>query len=250
VSVRFAEMPRSLEMLDLLWPRVQQFARWTVADGFDTKEALAQAMVAPGSVYYLAYEGDAVEPCGYLSAHPDRPWSAVVHALFFDLRTRGREGQTRRLLEHVMRKNNWPLMRTYEPPTHRTTIAWITRMGFQEDGIIRSAIRRGGQFEDLLIFSYPKGEIYVRSLWGGRQPESEGDTNDAAPALQSGDADADLTAPDDAHVSERWSASNFFGLEECGANGDAGDLPDGLGGEKSRPAAGAAGARGSADTGA
>jgi len=245
--IRFAEMPRTIEYLDLLYEKMQQFEQWCFTDDLNSKELLARRMTTEGSLYFLAMEND--EIVGFTSYHAESLWCGVAHVLFWDRRIRGREGRWMQLCRWVLQQKGWSLLRAYIELEHRTSVKGLERCGWQYDGVLRGSFRKRGALCDLAIFTYPKGVPQHVGHQNGRLPVtlgvgadsptdapqpllSEGpvrgrDTKDQdhddAAAEHHGTADTLDPTPAGSPVSGRWDSAAFFGLEGGGAKTDAGD---------------------------
>jgi hypothetical protein len=150
--IRFSDMVRDEVTLNRLWEEITKFSRWTLFDGLDTKEVLAQRLADTNAPHWDIIEEDKF--VGYVSIYADTLWSAVFHILFFDRRVRGRIEQVRKLCDWYLSHSQKVLLRTMLPLNHRTSIAQAQKMGFVVDGFYRAMAMQNGKLVDFLLLSY------------------------------------------------------------------------------------------------
>lgn len=150
--IKFKRMDTDYIHISEVWDLVQtQFEKEMLGDDSISKEMWTAAVQSPDNLYFDVYEEDKF--VGYVAFLPYTDWSMVVHALFIDLRTRGREEQLSKLAKWVMKDKQLHILRAFVPSPRRTTSALLRRMEWSEDGILRAAVRKSGQFIDCNVFS-------------------------------------------------------------------------------------------------
>jgi hypothetical protein len=249
-AIKFMEMERTPEKCKELWSEIIRVPRWTMGDG-DTIEALAQRLSTPDSLYYDVIAG--AECVGYMSFHRDSEWSYIVHALFFDGQTRGREEQVGKLCDYVMKQQQLSVVRTFLPTEHATSLIFAKRTGFIADGIMRKVVKRHGVLEDLTVFSYQYGgwrnvrsrerrssingahatepavtgdEARQSVRRGWRKQEKEGNNSHGITTHNTSDSNPDDTGAPGSAVSAWWHAYDFLGVSDAGTTRDAVDHTD------------------------
>ena len=212
-----------------MWEQITRLSEWTCSDDYCTIEHFLVALQRPGTQYFAILEGD--QEVGYCNIHPLEPWSARAHCVFYDRKMIGRGTQLNRLVIHLMRAQHLALVEAETPASHKATLLFLKRMGWQNTGRRRCVLRRNGQFEDMVYHSLTGEEaemIHGRYIRGRRETEGreqDGSRSHDASYPQPVDtvhADASSAergeATDIRAVSGVWSSSGTFFFHEPGGD--------------------------------
>jgi hypothetical protein len=156
MSVQFSSMLKTAEDLDYVWTLMKAYAEWCLDDDFHDEQTVKALISQPGFSYFYAHN-ERGEKIGFVCFQQATAWAATFHALFMDGRLRGREQAVNELCRRLLNLGRVKIIRGYIPVERRATRAWAKRGGWSEDGIMRMAVKRHGEYKDFAIVSY-RGE--------------------------------------------------------------------------------------------
>lgn len=148
----FRRLQLTDEKLRWLWEQCVRLKNRTMHEGA-TPEALMVTLAATNSLHFDVVDMATQQIIGIASLRDITPWSASAHATYFDGRLRGREAATKAMLVAMMKELDLQVIHCFTPETHRATIAFAKRLGFEQTGVIPRAIRRDGICLDHVVLS-------------------------------------------------------------------------------------------------
>ena len=215
--LKFSPLDRTPEKVQWLWENIVRLSRYTLDDDHLERPELERNLADPQNLYFEAQEEG--QPVGFISILPASAWSATVHAIFFDLRTRGRAERLNQLARWVMGHSSYSVLRAAPPATHRSSVALLRRMGWSEDGMVRAAFRRGGALIDCVLFSVTQEELANRrerrtanGPFRGRQQQIDDRSQERDSARDPRDPESHTQVSAGTHGAGGWDASDFWQL--------------------------------------
>jgi len=154
-GVTFRRLKLTDEKFQWLWGQLSALGKYTLNDQADTPDVLWDALGKTDSLHFEAVDrmGNVV---GYAALQGITEWSAVCHLTFFDLRLRGREKCVFEFMREVVRGLDIQVIHGYTPMSHRASVAWEKRIGFEHVGTIPRSIRRDGKLLDMGVFAFTR----------------------------------------------------------------------------------------------
>lgn len=195
------------ERIKWMWEQIAQLAAWTCSDDYCTIEHFLLALQRPGTRYFAILEGE--QEVGYCNIHPLEAWAARVHCVFYDRKMLGRGTQLNRLVVHLMREQQLAIVEAETPASHKATLLFLKRMGWQETGRRRGMLRRNGQLEDMIYHSLTGEEaemVYGRYVW---RRETESRQQDGSRSDDTGHSQPSYEVYVDAAPAERGEAADI-----------------------------------------
>lgn len=157
------------QLFEWYWARLVDMGRWTMNDDVKGREDFWTSLRAVDALHFEAFAESSVMPVGYACLAGIIPgWQAIAHLTFFDKRLRGRERAVRSLLKTLMQELDLQIVHSYTPTTHRASLAWIQRLGFEHEGVIRKQLRRNGVLLDNSVWCITREQI--EGAWTDGKP--------------------------------------------------------------------------------
>ena len=153
MEITFSPTDLTPARFDLVWKQMERFRRWTIPD-WKTQEDLEYEFQEPENLWFDVCDGGLI--VGHVAFYPENRWSAIVHTLIYDRRTRTREIEWHQFCWEVLMASSWQILRAIEDPDNRIAIATLRRLGWSEDGRIRAFACVGGILKDVLLFTLVK----------------------------------------------------------------------------------------------
>jgi len=139
--------------LKRLWEKMSQFDQiW--ADGHPEAEDFVKDVMSRDNAYFELPEHGVL----YLTEiFPGR--SACGHFCFWDRRLRGKEEIVKEMVEWSFDTFNLERLQVSLPDFAKATMRFVERIGMQKEGILRKAHHYKGEFLNLHIYSFLRGEV-------------------------------------------------------------------------------------------
>lgn len=146
------------EKIDSLWQKFSAFP--VTADDFTkgSKQVFVDSLLQPNNIFYEI--GDEL---GLASATCVRPnMDALVHLVMFDKRLRGRERLFTDILTELFIRCRLHRCTAVVCETQATARKLLVRLGFVQEGVMRQATLRNGEYLDLYVYGLSRVELFRR----------------------------------------------------------------------------------------
>lgn len=131
-----------------------------------TEQGFIATMVGSQSIWFEMVKAETEENVAFLylsdfvtSLTEKRFISATFHAVTWDAKAAPRRELARQFLACMFRQFKLHRIQAAVPLNRAGAIRTLKRMGFQEEGVMREAVRYYGQWFDVLLMSILEGEV-------------------------------------------------------------------------------------------